>query len=226
MTKTTTAFASALFILAFSGIASAQALQGQASVIDGDTLDIHGKRIRLHGIDAPESDQVCTRHDGQRWRCGQQAALALDDRIGQRTVQCRQQDTDRYGRVVAECFAGGESLNRWLVAQGWAVAYRQFSTAYVGDEARARRAGAGIWSGDFTPPAEHRQQARIPAATAASAPPSGCRIKGNISAAGERVYHSPGQQHYERTRIDTAAGERWFCSPAQAEAAGWRPAKR
>lgn len=202
------------------------ALTGRASVIDGDTLDIHGSRIRLHGIDAPESDQVCTRRDGRRWRCGQQAALALADQVGQRTVHCRQTDTDRYGRVVAECHAGGQSLNRWMVANGWAVAYRRFSTAYVADEAEARRREIGVWSGEFTMPSDYRSQGRRPAGPSDAPKRAGCRIKGNISASGERVYHMPGQQHYVQTRINTRSGERWFCSPAEAEAAGWRPAKR
>lgn len=106
-------------------------LRGVASVIDGDTLEIHGARIRLNGIDAPESGQHCQDAAGTAWRCGQQAALALSDRIGRRVVNCQQTDTDRYGRIVADCFAGRTNLNRWMVREGWAVAYRQYSTAYV-----------------------------------------------------------------------------------------------
>ena len=97
-------------------------LQGVASVIDGDTIEIHGTRIRLNGIDAPESGQLCQDARGTAWRCGQQAALALSDRIGRQVVSCQQTDTDRYGRVVADCFTGGENLNHWMVREGWALA--------------------------------------------------------------------------------------------------------
>ena len=107
---------------------------GVASVIDGDTIEIRGQRIRLFGIDAPESSQLCARVTGQRWRCGQQASFALADRIGRATVRCDPHDLDRYGRVVAVCFRGNEDLNRWMVANGWAVAYKQYSLDYVADD--------------------------------------------------------------------------------------------
>jgi endonuclease YncB( thermonuclease family) len=97
-------------------------LAGRASVIDGDTIEIHGKRIRLFGVDAPESRQTCEAA-GQTYRCGQQAALALADYIGQQTVAFEPRDTDRYGRIVAVCRAAAEDLNGWMVAQGWALAY-------------------------------------------------------------------------------------------------------
>jgi len=141
---------------AISGHARGDAsLSGVATVIDGDTLEIHGQRIRLHGIDAPESGQSCERA-GQHYRCGQQAALALADRIGQRTVRCEPQGQDRYQRVIAICRLGEQDLNRWMVAAGWAVAYRKYSLDYVADEERAKRARLGIWSGSFEMPWDWR----------------------------------------------------------------------
>jgi len=112
-------------LLCWSTAASAADLTGRASVIDGDTIEIHGQRIRLFGIDAPESRQSCEA-GGQTYRCGQHAALALADHVGQRVVACEQRDVDRYGRVIAVCRAGGEDLNAWLVSQGWALAYQRY----------------------------------------------------------------------------------------------------
>ena len=127
-------------------------IEGTATVIDGDTIEIHGTRIRLHGMDAPESRQECDRPDGTSWRCGQQAALALSDRIGRSTVRCVPHGRDRYGRVIALCFKGTEDLNRWMVAAGWAVAYRKYSLDYVEEEERAHAAKLGVWSGSFQMP--------------------------------------------------------------------------
>ena len=110
-----------LFLLTAPIASSAEVIAGRASVIDGDTIEIHGQRIRLHGIDAPESGQSCTVR-GKRSRCGRNAAIALADKIGNRTVQCEKKDIDRYNRVVAVCRAGGEDLNGWMVTEGWAQA--------------------------------------------------------------------------------------------------------
>ncbi|MFN4281561.1 MAG: thermonuclease family protein [Alphaproteobacteria bacterium] len=133
--------------------------QGTASVIDGDTLDLHGQRIRLHGIDAPESKQSCTR-SGEAWRCGQAAALALAERIARQPIACEQRDIDRYKRIVAICRMGEEDLNAWLVRSGWAMAYRQFAKDYVADEDSARAARVGIWAGEVQPPWEWRRKSK------------------------------------------------------------------
>lgn len=202
--------------------AHAETITGRASVIDGDTLEIHNTRIRLHGIDAPESGQPCTR-DGKQWRCGQQAALALADKISTLPVACEGKDVDRYKRIVAVCRASGEDLNGWMVSQGWALAYRQYSTYYVPNEREAKRAKAGIWAGEFVPPWDWRRGKRLAATKKPDA--TSCRIKGNISRNGH-IYHVPGGRYYDRTRMDTSKGERWFCSEAEARAAGWRRSKR
>ena len=153
---------SLLTILLSATPATANELNGVASVIDGDTVEIRGTRIRLHGIDAPESRQLCTRPSGQSWRCGQQAALALSDRIGRRSVICVARDTDRYGRTIAVCSQDGIDLNAWMVAEGWAVAYRQYSRDYVLADTEARSARRNIWSGTFVMPWDWRRGARSP----------------------------------------------------------------
>jgi len=198
-------------------------ITGVATVDDGDSLTIRGQKVRLYGVDAPEGRQVC-RRDDKPWRCGQAAANALADHLRRRPVTCRVRDRDRYDRLVADCTVGGESVNAWLVREGWALAYRRYSVAYVDDEAAARTAKRGVWRSEFTPPWEWREAERHapPAAAASEASPPGCRIKGNINQRNQRIYHLPGDPDYDDTRIDPRHGERWFCSEAEARAAGWR----
>ena len=133
-------------------------IAGVASVIDADTIEIYGQRIRLHGIDAPEGGQTCLDAAGRNWRCGQRAALALQDLIGRRTVTCDERDVDRYGRIVGRCLVGDLDINEWLVAQGLALAYRHYSRDYVAAEDQARSAGRGMWAGSFEPPWEWRRR--------------------------------------------------------------------
>jgi endonuclease YncB( thermonuclease family) len=149
-----------LVVAGVSGFAAAAHadLIGVASVIDADTIEIHGQRIRLHGIDAPEGGQVCLDAAGQKWRCGQRAALALQDLIGRRTVTCDERDVDRYGRIVGRCLVDDLDINEWLVAQGLALAYRRYSRDYVAAENDARAAGRGMWAGSFEPPWEWRRR--------------------------------------------------------------------
>lgn len=131
--------------------ALAMEVTGRATVIDADSLEVRGVEIRLEGIDAPESGQICTRN-GQRWRCGQTAAMALADRTGTLTVTCIGNATDRYERLLATCYADGENLNGWMVRQGWALAFRRFSNRYVAHEIEARTARRGLWAGEFVMP--------------------------------------------------------------------------
>lgn len=236
MAKIPTIIACGLILIGFVEARAADTIVGRASVTDGDTLVIRGTRIRLHGIDAPESAQLCQDAGGKDYRCGQRAALALSDKIGQATVSCAPKDQDRYGRLVSVCSAGGVDLNGWMAEQGHALAYRQYSAAYVTQEDAARAAKRGIWAGSFTPPWDWRRgqregrpapapSARPPAPGASGAPaPAGaeCQIKGNISRSGEKIYHLPGTRDYERTVISTGAGERMFCTEDEAKAAGWR----
>ncbi len=135
-----------------------QSIAGVVTVIDGDTLDVAGKRVRMFGIDAPETGQLCRRPGGSGWPCGQHATVALDRLAGGKKAVCRVQTIDSYERAVAVCKVGGKDLGAELVRAGWAVAYRRYSDRYAGDEEAARRAGIGIWGGDFDPPWDWRHR--------------------------------------------------------------------
>lgn len=145
-------------VVAVFGCAEANTLRGQASVIDGDTIEIHGTRIRLHGIDTPESSQWCRDENNARYRCGRDAAFALDDAIGNRVVSCVGNNTDRYGRIIAVCSVGVVDLNEYLVRAGFAVAYRKYSSDYISAEQEARAAGRGLWRGTFEMPWDWRRR--------------------------------------------------------------------
>jgi endonuclease YncB( thermonuclease family) len=224
---------SVLAWLAIVPVVSGEELRGIPSVIDGDTIEVHSTRVRLFGIDAPESGQTGDR-DGKSWMCGQQAAMALDGLINHRPVRCVKKDTDRYGRTVAVCYLGSLDLCAEMVRLGWAVAYRKYSLDYVPQEEDAHSNKRGLWSGTFAAPWDWRQAirgdgfrpsgrsaGRSSISTSQVAHP-GRLIKGNISSKGERIYHVPGGRCYGATRIDEDQGERWFSSEQEAVAAGWR----
>lgn len=190
------------------------AFAAEVRVIDGDTIAIGEERYRLDGIDAPEKAQLCG-----DWRCGQASTEALTRAIRRGTVRCEVLERDKYDRLIATCFVGDQNLSAMMVESGMAWAFRRYSQTYVSHEDRARANRVGIWQGSYETPWDFRAGRWN---TAAQTAPEGCPIKGNISANG-RIYHPPWSTHYERTRINLARGERWFCSEDEAIAAGWRP---
>jgi endonuclease YncB( thermonuclease family) len=150
-----------LIALSFAGalVLAPVAHAATARIIDGDTLELNHQRYRLFGIDAPERKQQC-RRDGELWACGEAAKRALERRVAGMDVTCRERDRDKYRRVVAVCYAGGQDLSRAMVRAGWAVAYTRYSRDYVSDERAAKATKLGIWAGDFTLPETYRQESR------------------------------------------------------------------
>jgi len=193
---------------------------GRVEVVDADTLRVGGETVRLFGIDAPEIGQPCQR-GGRSFDCGRWASDAVERAYAGKRAICDDRGRDRYGRQISKCAVGGVDIGETLVASGLAEAFRRYSTDYVDAEKRAIAAGRGIWATEMESPADHRRAA----AATRSVGSNGCRIKGNVSSNG-RIYHLPGQEHYDRTRISPERGERWFCSEAEARAAGWRRARR
>jgi endonuclease YncB( thermonuclease family) len=129
-------------------------------VLDGDTLVVAGKRVRLFGIDAPELDQLCVR-DGRTWPCGREAKEAMQAIVHRERVDCHVQEiNDRYGRVIAHCKVGDEDIAARMVSDGMATAYRRYSDQYVGEEEAARREHRGLWAGWFERPEDWRRRGR------------------------------------------------------------------
>jgi endonuclease YncB( thermonuclease family) len=195
-------------------------------VTDGDTFLLRTATgaeiwVRVAEIDAPEGDQPF----------GDQSRRALAALIAGRMVQVAVKELDAYGRTVGRPFTADRDICAQMVADGAAWAYRRYLTdaTLLDAEAQARLYQRGLWgaSTEPVPPWEWRHRlpqrssefAGQPTRNAADAT---CDIKGNISSAGERIYHVRGQRYYTATKIDAARGERWFCSESDARKAGWR----
>ena len=209
-------------------------ISGFGKSIDGDSLHIDDKEVRLFGIDAPEFDQTCQRASAD-WSCGAAAATQLSKLVTGKTVVCTSVGTDDHGRILGRCMAGATDINRTMVATGYAVAYRRYSSDYISAEDSAKANKRGLWAGKFQMPSDYRHAGDAPvpqrpkASTSRSAPRAvsndwqgqasgGCVIKGNQGSNGW-IYHLPGMPYYNQTRA-----EQIFCTEAEAKAAGYRRA--
>jgi len=219
--------------------------EGLIRVIDGDTFKVGSATVRLHAIDAPETDQMCGDPNSPAWACGAWVKEETRAVFEGKPARCMTRDTDRYGRTVATCEVDGEDVGERLVRDGLAFAYRRYGMDYDLTEKAAAVNGRGLHGTGVMSPAAFRSAKRANASSGTGAKTvtvnrgtgqkrswlpnalnPGCTIKGNISiSSGERIYHVPGQDYYAKTRISIGKGERWFCSEAEARAAGWRKAR-
>lgn len=229
--------------LAGTHAARADQVQAVPQIVDADTIYAGSTKIRLNGIDAPEMDQVCIDASGKNWNCGIEAREKLQVYAHGRPWICKLTGTDVYKRHLGSCTVGGEDVSRWLVRNGWALAFRRYSAAYVADEDFAREQKHGLWGGAFVAPWEWRNrssativlgavvvpiqaQSRLLSPTAAAQPPvSSCAIKGNLKNTQQCIYHMPGGRFYDRIDMQRSASRRWFCSEPEAQAAGCRKSK-
>ena len=225
-----------LFVLALSSTAHAQApVSGTGQAKDGDSLMVGGTEVRLFGIDAPEWDQHCQKN-GQDWSCGSAAADKLRDLVTGRNVVCSSVGMDEHKRVLGRCMAGATDVNRAMVASGYAVAFRRYSSDYVSAEDSAKVNKRGDLGGHVPdafrlPPCRRYAGAGAAQDVAKRSAPravssdwqarasGNCNIKGNRNRRGEWIYHVPGMPYYDRTRP-----EEIFCTEAEARAAGYRRA--
>ena len=146
-----------LLLCFFSYSILAETITGHVMVIDADTLKIGKNRIRLLGIDAPETKQTCFIKN-EEWECGKQATIALKKLINSNIVRCETTGKDQYKRYIAECYVINKNINQWLVQNGWAIAYRYYSKKFVDDEKIARINKLGIWQGNFIEPYLYRKK--------------------------------------------------------------------
>ena len=241
--KSTTLLSAALLLLS-TALAHAIDITGVAKVREGDHIQIGNSRIRLGGIDAPSTDQLCLNNNGERWTCGVAARDELIKHAEAKTWTCHTRTTDRRGRIVARCEVDGEDIQKWLVTNGWALSYARFSHDYDADEKAAREAKAGMWQGAFiapwdwrarnkkttilgaTKPPDNASTILLASASGSVAPSPDCTIKGNVNRSGECIYHQPSSRWYAKIEMKISKGTRWFCSVDEAEAAGCRETKR
>jgi endonuclease YncB( thermonuclease family) len=146
-----------LFYFLFLKSAFSDEIFGLPVITDGDTIKISNNKIRLHGIDAPEKKQKCLKN-AKEYNCGVAATKALVKKISKNMVKCQiQKNKDRYNRFIGVCFVDQEDLNKWMVRNGHAVAYRRYSKDYILDEDFAKINKLGLWSGTFLKPEKWRK---------------------------------------------------------------------
>ncbi|MDC3104289.1 thermonuclease family protein [Candidatus Pelagibacter bacterium] len=154
-----------ILILFFFQNIQASEIIGVPKVVDGDTIHIKSYKIRLEGIDAPEMRQKCKKSYLQiiflnfqkDYYCGQISKKKLIQKIGNEPVKCILSGKDRYKRYLGKCLKGKINLNRWMVRNGYAIAYRKYSKLYILDENYAKEEKLGMWKGSFMKPEKWRK---------------------------------------------------------------------
>ena len=209
-------------MLVFPGSALADYLNCPCKVVkvtDGDTVNVLDQsrtqhKIRLGGIDAPERGQDF----------GRKSTDNLARYVAGEYIEVEYAKRDRYGRIVGKLVKDDQDINLLQVKDGFAWHYKYYQNdqsasdraLYSAAEIEARGKVLGLWAAPAIPPWEWRKKGTQPTTS------TGCNIKGNIGSSGKRIYHVPGGRWYGKTKINTAKGERWFCSEEEARAAGWR----
>ena len=149
---------SIIFILIFCFNQSfAETIFGEAKIIDGDTIHIGNSKIRLHAIDAPETKQTCLKNN-KKWNCGLASTKFLKKIIGDNYIKCNTNGRDKFNRYIGVCYKNQIDLNREMVINGWAIAYRYYSLDYVKEENIAKSNKVGIWIGEFEEPYLYRKK--------------------------------------------------------------------
>ncbi len=234
----------AILLMLPPAIAGAADITGVPKIRDGDQVQIGNSRIRLGGIDAPSTDQLCLNNTGERWTCGVAARDALIKHVEGKSWTCHVRQTDRRGRIVARCEVDGEDIQKWLVTNGWALAFARFSHDYDADEKAAREAKAGMWQGAFIAPWDWRARNKKTTILGAAKPPENAqrscwprrpdRSRRRPTAPSRATSTVPANASTtsrpaagtRKIEMKISKGTRWFCSVDEAEAAGCRETRR
>ena len=144
-------------LIFFFNQANGKSIFGKPKIVDGDTIHIGKNKIRLHAIDAPEIKQSCFKN-GKKWSCGVQSTKFLKKIIGKDKIRCISNGKDSYKRYIAVCYKNNIDLNRQMVLNGWAIAYKYYSLDYIEEEEHAKLNKFGIWIGEFEEPYKFRKK--------------------------------------------------------------------
>jgi endonuclease YncB( thermonuclease family) len=193
-------------------------ITGEARVVEGDLIHIDGRALRLWGVDAPEPQQNCYRANGI-WPCGQAAIDHLRTFVGSKPVSCSLIERGDDDIILAKCTMMGLDLSAEMANHGLALVRRDGPQDYILNHLDGRTHTAGIWSSIYVTPWEWREGRRV---VEWITDERGCSVKGDIADDGALLYYLPNQTAFQTVRIDVSAGERWFCSSDEAEAAGWQ----
>ncbi len=221
------------------------------AAVDGDTIkvDYHGKTtsVRLIGVNTPET--VDPRKDVECF--GEEASQFLRSLLEGKAVRLEpdisQSDRDKYDRLLRYVYLDSEDVSLTIIQNGYGYEYTynvpyQKQARYRAAQTEAENGKRGLWADGVCTKSEpvatkpqtpenkpantSKPQNTAPVVTAPATSTQHCKIKGNISSSGEKIYHMPGQQFYDKTVVDTSKGERWFCTEQEAVNAGWRKSKR
>ena len=203
------------------------------SVVDGDTIKVYyqGKltSVRIIGINTPET--VDPRKEVECF--GQEASTFLKQKLTGKTVTLvadpSQTDRDKYDRLLRYVYLNGEDVGLSIIKNGYGYEYTynmpyQKQSDYKAAQTEAEKAKRGLWADNACAKTSSVASSSSSSSNTSSRT-TACKIKGNISSSGEKIYHMPGQKYYNSTKINTNAGERWFCSEQEAIQAGWRKSK-
>lgn len=131
-------------------------ISGSATVIRANVFYINGRYVRLYGVDAPDTDQICSKGNGSSYNCGEEAASWVRNWIDQNSIDCYLLKIDPKGQDLATCIWGEYDIGAALVGAGWGIANTRETTIYQPYEAKAQSESSGLWQGSFYSPEDWR----------------------------------------------------------------------